>query len=87
MYAIRSYYVLYMPTTLPGVSVTEAKKILSVTNRLIKSVPEVDQVFGKAVITSYSIHYTKLYEVLKNKISASSSVAFPKRNETRSSGL
>ncbi len=39
---------LYMPTTLPGVSVTEAKKILSVTNRLIKSVPEVDQVFGKA---------------------------------------
>ncbi|MCC7260747.1 MAG: efflux RND transporter permease subunit, partial [Alphaproteobacteria bacterium] len=39
---------LYMPTTLPGVSITAAKEILQITNRLIKTVPEVDTVFGKA---------------------------------------
>ena len=39
---------LYMPTTLPGVSITEAKAVLARTNRLIKTVPEVEQVFGKA---------------------------------------
>lgn len=38
---------LYMPTTLPGVSITKAKEILSQTNRLIKTVPEVERVFGK----------------------------------------
>ena len=39
---------LYMPTTLPGVSITKAKEILGQTNRLIAGVPEVDRVFGKA---------------------------------------
>ncbi|CAN0386189.1 unnamed protein product, partial [Scytosiphon promiscuus] len=38
---------LYMPTTLPGVSITKAKEILSQTNRLLKTVPEVERVFGK----------------------------------------
>lgn len=38
---------LYMPTTLPGVSITKAKEILAQTNRLIKTIPEVEQVFGK----------------------------------------
>ena len=38
---------LYMPTTLPGVSITKAKEVLAQTNRLIKTVPEVDTVFGK----------------------------------------
>jgi len=38
---------LYMPTTLPGVSITQSKQILAQTNRAIKSVPEVDRVFGK----------------------------------------
>ena len=38
---------LYMPTTLPGVSVAKAKEILQRTDRIIKSFPEVDQVFGK----------------------------------------
>ncbi|PCJ00698.1 MAG: CusA/CzcA family heavy metal efflux RND transporter [Alphaproteobacteria bacterium] len=38
---------LYMPTTLPGVSITKAKEILQQTNRLIKKVPEVERVFGK----------------------------------------
>lgn len=38
---------LYMPTTLPGVSITKAKELLAQTNRLIKTVPEVERVFGK----------------------------------------
>lgn len=38
---------LYMPTTLPGVSITKAKEIVAQTNRLIATVPEVEQVFGK----------------------------------------
>lgn len=38
---------LYMPTTLPGVSITKAKEILQQTNRMIKKIPEVDHVFGK----------------------------------------
>lgn len=39
---------LYMPTTLPGVSTTKMRQILGQTNRLISTVPEVDRVFGKA---------------------------------------
>ncbi len=39
---------LYMPTTLPGISVTEAGKILQVEDKILKSFPEVDRVFGKA---------------------------------------
>lgn len=39
---------LYMPTTLPGVSITKAKEILQTTNRAIKQTPEVESVFGKA---------------------------------------
>jgi Cu(I)/Ag(I) efflux system membrane protein CusA/SilA len=38
---------LYMPTTLPGVSITKAKEVLAQTNRLIMTVPEVERVFGK----------------------------------------
>jgi len=38
----------YMPTTMPGISITEAQKLLQVTDRIIKSFPEVERVFGKA---------------------------------------
>ncbi|MEI8011988.1 MAG: CusA/CzcA family heavy metal efflux RND transporter [Candidatus Omnitrophota bacterium] len=40
--------ILYMPTTLPGISVTEAGKLLQQMDKVIKTVPEVDRVFGKA---------------------------------------
>ncbi len=40
--------VLYMPTTLPGISVTEAQKLLETQDRILKSFPEVVTVFGKA---------------------------------------
>jgi Cu(I)/Ag(I) efflux system membrane protein CusA/SilA len=39
---------LYMPTTLPGLSPSEAQALLARSDRLIKSVPEVAHVFGKA---------------------------------------
>ncbi|GIX41877.1 MAG: cation transporter [Leptospiraceae bacterium] len=38
---------LYMPTTLPGISITKAKEILQKTDQLIKEIPEVDTVLGK----------------------------------------
>ena len=37
-----------MPTTFPGISVTKARQILQITDRIIKSFPEVKTVFGKA---------------------------------------
>jgi Cu(I)/Ag(I) efflux system membrane protein CusA/SilA len=39
---------LYMPSTLPGISVTEAQRLLQVQDRIIKQFPEVERVFGKA---------------------------------------
>ena len=38
---------LYMPTTLPGISVTKARELLQQTDRIIASFPEVERVFGK----------------------------------------
>jgi len=40
--------ILYMPTTLPGISVTEAARVLQTQDRVLKSFPEVVTVFGKA---------------------------------------
>lgn len=39
---------LYMPSALPGLSAQKASQLLQVTDRLIKTVPEVKHVFGKA---------------------------------------
>jgi Cu(I)/Ag(I) efflux system membrane protein CusA/SilA len=39
---------LYMPTALPGLSVSKASEILQLSDRLIKTVPEVKTVFGKS---------------------------------------
>jgi Cu(I)/Ag(I) efflux system membrane protein CusA/SilA len=39
---------LYMPTTLPGLSTDAARSLLQQTDRLIRTVPEVERVFGKA---------------------------------------
>ena len=40
--------ILYMPTTLPGISVTETRKLLQTQDAIIKTLPEVERVFGKA---------------------------------------
>lgn len=39
---------LYMPSTLPGISVTEAQKLMQIQNRIIKKFPEVLTVMGKS---------------------------------------
>ncbi len=39
---------LYMPTTLPGISITKAAELLQIQDRIIKSFPEVESVYGKA---------------------------------------
>ena len=38
---------LYMPTTFPGISPTKAREVLQITDKIIKSFPEVQHVFGK----------------------------------------
>ena len=39
---------LYMPSTLPGISVTEAERVLETQDKIIRGFPEVERVFGKA---------------------------------------
>ena len=39
---------LYMPTAMPGISISEAQRILTEQDKILKSFPEVDTVFGKA---------------------------------------
>jgi Cu(I)/Ag(I) efflux system membrane protein CusA/SilA len=48
MPALNEGALLYMPTTLPGLSVTKAAQLLQTQDRIIKSFPEVESVFGKA---------------------------------------
>ena len=40
--------ILYMPTTLPGISVTESARLLQIQDRVLRTFPEVERVFGKA---------------------------------------
>jgi Cu(I)/Ag(I) efflux system membrane protein CusA/SilA len=39
--------ILYMPTTLPGMSITKARELLQQTDKIIRQFPEVQNVFGK----------------------------------------
>ncbi|MFZ5569858.1 MAG: efflux RND transporter permease subunit [Thermodesulfobacteriota bacterium] len=45
---LREGSLLFMPTTLPGISVTESQRILHIQDRILRSFPEVERVFGKA---------------------------------------
>ncbi len=38
---------LYMPSTFPGISITQARQTLEMTDKIIKTFPEVESVFGK----------------------------------------
>jgi len=40
--------ILYMPTALPGISITQAEQLLQASDRIIRQFPEVDRVLGKA---------------------------------------
>src|SRR4051812_40540095 len=39
---------LYMPSTMPGIAIGDAQRLLQATDRMIKRLPEVDRVLGKA---------------------------------------
>src|SRR3546814_441569 len=54
---------MYMPTTLPGISITKAGELLQVQNRIIKSFPEVESVYGKAgrALTATDRESTRLH--------------------------
>lgn len=59
---------LYMPATLPGISITKAAELLQTQDRIIKSFPEVASVFGKAgrASTSTDPAPTEMFETVIN---------------------
>jgi Cu(I)/Ag(I) efflux system membrane protein CusA/SilA len=59
---------LYMPTTLPGISVTRAGELMQMQDRIIKSFPEVASVYGKAgrAETSTDPAPTEMFETVVN---------------------
>jgi Cu(I)/Ag(I) efflux system membrane protein CusA/SilA len=58
----------YMPTTLPGLSVTKAAELLQTQNRIIRSFPEVASVWGKAgrALTATDPAPTEMFETIIN---------------------
>jgi Cu(I)/Ag(I) efflux system membrane protein CusA/SilA len=58
----------FMPTTLPGLSVTKAAELLQIQDRIIKSFPEVESVYGKAgrALTATDPAPTEMFETIIN---------------------
>ena len=59
---------LYMPVTLPGLSVTKATELLQTQDKIIKSFPEVESVYGKAgrAATATDPAPTEMFETVVN---------------------
>jgi Cu(I)/Ag(I) efflux system membrane protein CusA/SilA len=59
---------MYMPTTLPGLSVTKAAELLQVQDRIIKTFPEVASVYGKAgrALTATDPAPIEMFETIVN---------------------
>ena len=59
---------LYMPTTLPGLSITKSAELLQMQDRIIKSFPEVASVYGKAgrAQTATDPAPTEMFETIIN---------------------
>ena len=59
---------LYMPASLPGMSITKAAELLQTQNKLIKSFPEVESVYGKAgrASTATDPAPTEMFETVIN---------------------
>jgi len=59
---------LYMPTTLPGISVTKATELMQTQDRIIRSFPEVASVYGKAgrASTATDPAPTEMFETVVN---------------------
>lgn len=60
--------IMYMPTTLPGLSITKSAELLQTQNRIIKTFPEVESVFGKAgrAMTATDPAPTEMFETVIN---------------------
>jgi Cu(I)/Ag(I) efflux system membrane protein CusA/SilA len=59
---------LYMPTTLPGISVTKASELMQTQDRIIRAFPEVASVYGKAgrALTATDPAPTEMFETVIN---------------------
>src|SRR5581483_106545 len=59
---------LFMPTTLPGISINKSAELLQTQNKIIKSFPEVESVFGKAgrAATATDPAPTEMFETVIN---------------------
>ncbi len=59
---------LYMPTTLPGISVTKAGELLQTQDRIIRTFPEVESVYGKAgrALTATDPAPSEMFETIIN---------------------
>jgi Cu(I)/Ag(I) efflux system membrane protein CusA/SilA len=68
MPALNEGTLLYMPTTLPGISVTKAAELMQMQDRIIKSFPEVASVYGKAgrASTATDPAPTEMFETVVN---------------------
>ena len=68
MPALNEGTLLYMPTTLPGISVTKAAELMQTQDRIIKTFPEVASVYGKAgrAETATDPAPTEMFETIVN---------------------
>ncbi len=68
MPALNEGTLLYMPTTLPGISVTKAAELIQTQDRIIRSFPEVASVYGKAgrATTATDPAPTEMFETIVN---------------------
>ncbi|KFC64594.1 Heavy metal efflux pump, CzcA family [Bosea sp. LC85] len=68
MPALNEGTLMYMPTTLPGISVTKAAELLQIQNQIIRSFPEVASVYGKAgrAQTATDPAPTEMFETIIN---------------------
>lgn len=66
MPALNEGTILYMPTTLPGLSMTKAAELIQVQDRILKSFPEVQAVYGKAgrAVTATDPAPTEMFETV-----------------------
>jgi len=68
MPALNEGTLFYMPTTLPGLSITKAAELVQTQDKIIKSFPEVESVFGKAgrASTATDPAPTEMFETVIN---------------------
>ena len=70
---------LYMPSTMPGISVAEASRLLQEQDRILKSFPEVERVFGKAGRVESATDPAP-YSMMETVVTLKPQDQWPKRN-------